>query len=143
METIQGGKIEFDRCIATPDMMGTVGKIGKLLGPRGLMPNAKTGTVTFDIAKAVNDAKAGKVEYVPDFEGSPIPPAAPISQEEARAAFERMREEWRLLTAAALGGLARRAIEIAAAYEVPQGTDVRADVRSVIESFAEKGMLVG
>lgn len=60
---IQEGWFEFDTAIATPDMMGTVGKIGKLLGPRGLMPNPKVGTVTFDIGRAVNEAKSGKIEY--------------------------------------------------------------------------------
>lgn len=60
---IQGGWFGFDKAIATPDMMGAVGKIGKLLGPRGLMPNAKTGTVTFDIARAVKELKAGKIEF--------------------------------------------------------------------------------
>ena len=63
VEKIQGGWFGFDRAIATPDMMGTVGKIGKLLGPRGLMPNAKTGTVTFDVAKAVEELKAGKIDF--------------------------------------------------------------------------------
>ena len=63
VEKIKEGWFEFDTAIATPDMMGTVGKIGKLLGPRGLMPNPKVGTVTFEVARAVNEAKSGKVEY--------------------------------------------------------------------------------
>lgn len=63
VEKIKGGWFEFDRVIATPDMMGTVGKLGKVLGPRGLMPNPKVGTVTFDVSKAVQELKAGKVEF--------------------------------------------------------------------------------
>ena len=63
METIQGGQIDFDRVIATPDMMGVVGRLGKALGPKGLMPNPKLGTVTMDVAKAVTDAKGGQVEF--------------------------------------------------------------------------------
>ncbi len=63
METVMAGKIEFDRCIATPDMMGVVGRLGKVLGPRGLMPNPKLGTVTMDVANAVKAVKAGQVEY--------------------------------------------------------------------------------
>ena len=63
METIQGGKIDFDRCIATPDMMPIVGRLGKILGPRNLMPNPKVGTVTMDVAQAVKNAKGGEVQF--------------------------------------------------------------------------------
>jgi large subunit ribosomal protein L1 len=63
IEKIKGGWLEFDRVIATPDMMGNVGKLGKILGPRGLMPNPKVGTVTFDVGRTVQELKAGKVEF--------------------------------------------------------------------------------
>ena len=63
VEKVKGGWLEFDTAIATPDMMGNVGKLGKLLGPRGLMPNPKTGTVTFEVAKAIQEIRKGRVEY--------------------------------------------------------------------------------
>ena len=69
METIQSGKIEFDRCIATPDLMPLVGRLGKILGPRNLMPNPKVGTVTPDVAGAVRNAKAGQVRFRTDKAG--------------------------------------------------------------------------
>jgi large subunit ribosomal protein L1 len=63
LEIVQGGTIDFDRCIATPDMMGLVGRLGKVLGPKGMMPNPKLGTVTMDVAGAVKAAKGGQIEY--------------------------------------------------------------------------------
>jgi large subunit ribosomal protein L1 len=69
VEKITGGWTDFDKAIATPDLMGAVGKLGKILGPRGLMPNPKVGTVTFDVAKAVKELKAGRVEFKVDKSG--------------------------------------------------------------------------
>ncbi len=68
-ERIQKGWLEFDKVVATPDMMGIVGKLGRILGPRGMMPNAKLGTVTFDVAKAVSELKAGKIDFKVDKTG--------------------------------------------------------------------------
>jgi len=79
LEKIEGGWLEFDTMVATPDMMGQLGKLGRVLGPRGLMPNPKTGTVTMDVAKAVSDIKAGKVEYRTDRIGNIQGPIGRVS----------------------------------------------------------------
>lgn len=76
---IQGGWLEFDRVVATPDMMGQVGKLGKVLGPRGMMPNPKTGTVTFDVKKAIEEIQAGKVEFRVDKAGIVHAPLGKVS----------------------------------------------------------------
>ncbi|MBQ9365402.1 MAG: 50S ribosomal protein L1 [Schwartzia sp.] len=89
---IQGGWFDFDVTIATPNMMGVVGKLGKILGPRGLMPNPKLGTVTMDVAKAVEEAKAGKVEYRTDKQGNVH---VPIGRKSFDA--EKLADNYRLL----------------------------------------------
>jgi len=84
VERISGGWTDFDAAIATPDMMRSVGKLGKILGPRGLMPNPKTGTVTFEVAKAIKEIKAGKVEFRVDKAGIVHAPCGKIQFEEQK-----------------------------------------------------------
>ncbi len=84
VERISGGWTDFDAVVATPDMMRSVGKLGKILGPRGLMPNPKTGTVTFDVAKAVKEIKAGKVEFRVDKSGIIHAPCGKIQFDEQK-----------------------------------------------------------
>ena len=84
VDRIKGGWLDFDALIATPDMMGKVGQLGKILGPRGLMPNPKTGTVTMDVKKAIEETKAGKVEYRVDKTGVIHSPVGKVSFDEAK-----------------------------------------------------------
>ena len=79
LQEVQGGWLGFDSMIATPDMMGSVGKLGKILGPRGLMPNPKTGTVTFEVAKAIQEIRRGRVEYRVDKAGNVHVPVGKVS----------------------------------------------------------------
>ncbi|BDG62161.1 50S ribosomal protein L1 [Caldinitratiruptor microaerophilus] len=84
VQRIQEGWLDFDVAVATPDMMGMVGRLGKILGPRGLMPNPKTGTVTFDVANAIREIKAGKIEYRTDKAGIVHAPIGKVSFDEGR-----------------------------------------------------------
>lgn len=106
IQKIQGGWLEFDKAVATPDMMGQVGKLGKILGPRGMMPNVKLGTVTFDVAKVVKELKAGKIEFKVERAGIVHAPMGKVSfgaqklLENIAAFIETL---WRLKPAASKG----------------------------------------
>lgn len=109
-EKVAGGFLDFDRAIATPDMMGVVGKLGRVLGPRGLMPNPKTGTVTFDVARAVSEVKGGKIEFRVDRGGNLHVPVGRASFEPEKLAENIkafMAEVMRLRPSAAKGTYVR------------------------------------
>jgi len=97
VDRIKGGWLEFDALIATPDMMGKVGQLGKILGPRGLMPNPKTGTVTMDVKTAIQETKAGKVEYRVDKTGVIHSPVGKVSFDPAK-----LQENTRMLISAVI-----------------------------------------
>jgi len=106
IEKIQGGWLEFDRAVATPDMMGVVSKLGRVLGPRGLMPNAKSGTVTFELEKAIREIKAGKIEFRVDKGAVVHAPVGKVSfgADKVRENFEAFLETlWKLKPSAAKG----------------------------------------
>jgi large subunit ribosomal protein L1 len=134
MEKIQGGWLEFDAIIATPDLMAQVGRLGKILGPRGLMPNPKSGTVTFDVAKAVRDAKAGKIEFRVDKAGNlhaPVGKASFSEQQLAENARVLFTELMRLKPASLKGTYIR-----GASMSSTMGPGVRLDVQEIM-AFAK------
>ncbi|AEI37415.1 MAG: 50S ribosomal protein L1 [Zymomonas mobilis subsp. pomaceae] len=124
MDAIQGGTIDFDRCIATPDMMGVVGRLGKILGPKGMMPNPKLGTVTMNVTEAVKAAKGGQVEYRVDRTGiihSGIGKAS-FSAEDIRANFDALVDA--LLKAKPAGAKGRYVKKIALSSTMGPGIDI-------------------
>jgi len=124
---VEGGFLDFDVAIATPDLMGKVGKLGRTLGPRGLMPNPKTGTVTNDVAKAVGEFKAGKVEYRTDRHGNVHVPIGKVSFDTSAllANFEAVRDE--LLRAKPAAAKGRYMKAVSAASTMGPGVKVEAE----------------
>ncbi|MBI4590355.1 MAG: 50S ribosomal protein L1 [Candidatus Rokubacteria bacterium] len=133
IEKIQGGWMEFDSTVATPDLMGQVGKLGKVLGPRGLMPNPKLGTVTFDIARAVREVKAGKVEFRVDKAGNVHVPIGKKSFSAAQLAENAMTLVEAIMRAkpAAAKGQYLRSLTVSSTM----GPGVRVDVQRVANLF--------
>lgn len=129
---IQSGWFDFDVIVATPDMMGEVGKIGRVLGPKGLMPNPKTGTVTFDVAKAVAEIKAGKVEYRADKAGIIHAPIGKVSFDNAKLAenFATVFETVQKAKPATAKGTYMKSVNIT----TTMGPSVKVDPSSVVVS---------
>lgn len=129
VEKIKGGWLDFDRVIATPDMMGSVGKLGKILGPRGLMPNPKVGTVTFDVANAVGELKAGRVEFRVEKAGIVHCPLGKVSfgAEKLKENFLALLEMVMKLKPASSKGIYLRSISLSSAM----GPGVKVDPLSV------------
>ncbi|MCC2429222.1 50S ribosomal protein L1, partial [Bacillus paranthracis] len=126
---IQQGWFDFDVVVATPDMMGEVGKLGRVLGPKGLMPNPKTGTVTFDVTKAVNEIKAGKVEYRVDKAGNIHVPIGKVSFEDAKLVenFRTIADTLQKVKPAAAKGTYMKNVTVASTM----GPGVRVDVSTL------------
>ena len=133
VERVQGGWMEFDSTVATPDLMGQVGRLGKVLGPRGLMPNPKLGTVTFDVARAVREVKAGKVEFRVDKAGNVHVPVGKKSFAEERLVENAMALLEAIVRAkpAASKGQYLRSITVSSTM----GPGVQVDVQRVANQF--------
>lgn len=132
MEIVQGGSIDFDRCIATPDMMGLVGRLGKILGPKGMMPNPKLGTVTMNVGEAVKAAKGGQVEYRVEKAGiihSGIGKAS-FPQEDLRANFDALVDA--IVRAKPTGAKGKYLQKIAVSSTM--GPGIKIDVAEVVSS---------
>jgi large subunit ribosomal protein L1 len=135
IEKIQGGWLEFDTIVATPDMMKDVGRLGKVLGPRGLMPNPKSGTVTFDLAKAVTEARAGKIEYRTDKTGNvhAVFGKGSFTAEQLKGnLLDLVREIVRAKPAAAKGQYIR-----SATISTTMGPGIRLDVTALVDSVKQ------
>ncbi len=134
IEKIQGGWTDVDVVITTPDMMGKVGRLGRILGPRGLMPNPKSGTVTMDIARAVNEVKAGKIEYRVDKTGNVHVPVGKASFDEVQLAANvrtLLLELQRAKPAAAKGAYFKNV-----SVTSTMGVGVRVDVQAELQSLS-------
>ena len=126
IEKVKGGWLDFDKVVATPDMMGEVGKIGKILGPRGLMPNPKVGTVTLEVAKAVKDLKSGKVEYRVDKAGivHTILGKKSFKPEQLKANFQTLLESVQKAKPSAAKGTYIQSVYVSTTHSPSVGMDV-------------------